>query len=198
MTNKRLDIFLATIFGIGIIVFLYFVLGYEEFQMWAFTRHQNPLSWYIRPLFLLPLCFFAYNRSLAGIFGTILALLTSMIWFDPPSSLNPQAQAFLDMELAYLTRKWDNMTKFMSLFVPITLFLLVYAYWRRNLWFSMVILGQMILTKVVWDFFYGNEMGNSYLLLAVLGVLLWVSIAYFGKRKMESKKISLDDDRTVS
>jgi ABC-type glycerol-3-phosphate transport system substrate-binding protein len=28
----------------------------EEFTTWAWERHHNVLSWYIRPLFLLPFC----------------------------------------------------------------------------------------------------------------------------------------------
>ncbi|WP_386688693.1 hypothetical protein [Lonepinella sp. MS14437] len=48
---------------------------------WVFARHQNPLSWYIRPLFIIPLCWFAYRHSLTGIATTVFALLTSMFWF---------------------------------------------------------------------------------------------------------------------
>ena len=39
----------------------------NELAAWAWARHHNILSWYIRPLFLLPFCFFAYRRSLPGI-----------------------------------------------------------------------------------------------------------------------------------
>ena len=38
----------------------------DEFVAWAWARHHNILSWYVRPLFILPFCFFAYRRSLLG------------------------------------------------------------------------------------------------------------------------------------
>ena len=34
----------------------------DEFVAWAWARHHNILSWYVRPLFILPFCFFAYMR----------------------------------------------------------------------------------------------------------------------------------------
>ena len=43
----------------------------DEFGAWAWDRHHNILSWYIRPLFFLPFCYFAYKRSL---FGMVLTL----------------------------------------------------------------------------------------------------------------------------
>ncbi len=52
--------------------------GLQEFLQWAWARHHNPLSWYIRPLFLLPFCYFAYKRSMWGIALTLLALATSI------------------------------------------------------------------------------------------------------------------------
>ena len=60
-----------------------------EFVAWAWARHHNILSWYVRPLFILPFCFFAYRRSLFGIVLTILALATSMFWFPVPEHSEP-------------------------------------------------------------------------------------------------------------
>jgi hypothetical protein len=31
----------------------------NDFLSWVWARHHNELSWYVRPLFLLPFCFFA-------------------------------------------------------------------------------------------------------------------------------------------
>ena len=42
-------------------------------RAWAWDRHHNSLSWYIRPLFLIPF-YFAYQRSLRAI----------MAWFPAP------------------------------------------------------------------------------------------------------------------
>jgi hypothetical protein len=67
----------------------------EEFLSWAWARHHNPLSWYIRPLFLLPFCYFAYKRSTWGIVLTLFALATSMVWFPEPERPDPRALEFL-------------------------------------------------------------------------------------------------------
>ena len=61
----------------------------NEVAAWAWARHHNILSWYIRPLFLLPFCFFAYRRSLLGIGVTLVALATSMAWFPAPREPEP-------------------------------------------------------------------------------------------------------------
>ncbi len=58
----------------------------HELAAWAWERHHNVLSWYIRPLFLLPFCFFAYRRSVLGIVLTLVALATSMAWFPAPGA----------------------------------------------------------------------------------------------------------------
>jgi hypothetical protein len=65
-----------------------------EFAAWAWARHHNELSWYIRPLFLLPFCYFAYKRSLWGITLTVVALATSMFWFPAPQRADPGRLSF--------------------------------------------------------------------------------------------------------
>jgi hypothetical protein len=70
----------------------------EEFVAWAWERHHNVLSWYIRPHFILPFCLFAYRRSLLGIVLTILALATSMFWFPAPEHASPAVNEMLASE----------------------------------------------------------------------------------------------------
>ena len=72
----------------------------EEFVAWAWARHHNVLSWYVRPLFILPFCYFAYKRSLWGITLTVVALATSMFWFPAPGRVDPGAAEFLAVERA--------------------------------------------------------------------------------------------------
>ncbi|KAA6450302.1 hypothetical protein F8161_19160 [Bacillus cereus] len=73
----------------------------NDFFTWAFERHQNILSWYIRPLFLLPFCYFSYKRNIKGIIITLVALATSMFWFPKPMTGNSKVEAFLEMDYLF-------------------------------------------------------------------------------------------------
>ena len=55
----------------------------NDFLSWVWARHHNELSWYVRPLFLLPFCFFAYRRSAWGIVVTLLVFPTSLFCTAP-------------------------------------------------------------------------------------------------------------------
>src|SRR3712207_9489564 len=59
---------------------------------WAWERHANVLSWYIRPLFALPLAYFSYRRRVSGIVLTLLALATSIAWFPRPDPVQPMVE----------------------------------------------------------------------------------------------------------
>ena len=56
---------------------------------WAWARHHNPLSWYIRPLFILPFCYFAAEERL-GIVITVVAVTSSMFGSQRPPRPNPR------------------------------------------------------------------------------------------------------------
>ena len=46
---------LSILFFLLTLLFIGLLIGNVEFQAWAFTRHQNQLSWYIRPILILPI-----------------------------------------------------------------------------------------------------------------------------------------------
>ena len=165
----------------------------NEFLVWAWERHHNVLSWYIRPLFLLPFCYFAYKRSGKGIVLTLIALATSMFWFPKPEQVDPRVLEFLAMEQAYLTQDWTPIKVLLSLLVPLSLGVLAFAFWKRSLVYGLVILNAMALGKVAWSFYYGDAAGGLAVLAPAMvglvvcnGVILVVAYKVHGSRILQS------------
>src|ERR671916_3175429 len=101
---KRTDVLLSAA-ALGLALFAMMVVAVTgstgEFIAWAWGRHHNVLSWYVRPLFLLPFCYFAYRRSLLGMTLTLIALATSIFWFPAPAELSTAVNEILGAETEY-------------------------------------------------------------------------------------------------
>ncbi|MBX3624826.1 MAG: hypothetical protein KF892_07430 [Rhizobacter sp.] len=123
------------------------LLGFAE---WAWARHHNVLSWYIRPLFLIPFCYFAYRRNLVAVIATLVALLTSMFWFPVPEHVPPGVLAALAAERAYLLSPWSIPKVAVALLVPGMLAALALAFWRRSLVWGAVVVNAIAIAKVSW------------------------------------------------
>jgi hypothetical protein len=157
----------------------------NEFVGWAWERHHNVLSWYIRPLFLLPFCYFAYRRSLWGITLTIVALATSMFWFPAPAQADPRAVEFLAVEREYLTSDWTLWRVLLALLVPIGFSALALAFWRRSLVWGLMVVNAMVLVKLVWSFYFGATSGGLTLLpSALLGLAVCDAVIVYLLRRM--------------
>jgi hypothetical protein len=157
----------------------------DEFAGWAWARHHNELSWYIRPLFLLPFCYFAYKRSLFGIVLTVLALATSMFWFPAPERVDPRAVAFLAVEREYLTGDWPLWKVLLALIVPISFAALAVAFWKRSLVWGLAVINAMVLIKIAWSFYFGDESGGLTLLpSAVVGLAVCDAVVLYVARRM--------------
>ena len=170
---KRTDVILS----IGILVLVLLALALMvatgstgEFVAWAWERHHNVLSWYIRPLFFLPFCYFAYKRSLSGMILTLVALATSMFWFPAPGRLDPMTLEFLAVEREYLTGDWTLAKVLQALLVPISLALGL-VFWKRSIVYGLVLINAMVLVKLVWRFYFGDESGGLTLLPSALAGL---------------------------
>lgn len=160
---------------------------FPTFFEWAFQRHQNQWSWYLRPLFLIPACYFAYRRSLMGIAATVFFLLTSMFWFPEPESVDENVREFLAMEMDYLRSPWDLGKIVFTLLVPISLGALFAAFWKRSLRTGLLVLALIAFAKMSWGVLYGGEAGASIFAPALLGLLLTSAALYLGLRRARAR-----------
>lgn len=181
--RKKTDLVIGLLFALATIIFIVVFLTNDTFFSWAFRRHHNILSWYIRPLFIIPMVIFAFKKSFTGIFASIFALFTSMFWFPAPASNNPLVLEFLAFEMDYLKGEWTTPKIVMSLAVPLFFFMLLTSAWRRNWkWLLGVIIGAAVL-KIIWSVAFSGESGMSILKPAILGLVICIGgLAYFFRR----------------
>lgn len=184
------DKMLAAVFAALSLLFLLIAFTTPAFMEWVFARHENILSWYVRPLFLIPFCLFAFYRSLTGISITVFLLLTSMFWFPQPAETPDAVKEFLAFERAYLLGDWNIAKIVMTLLVPLTMGLLAYSFWRRSLWLGFSTMAAIAVLKSAWSLVFGGESGAAVLIPAGIGLLACCLFIYLGLRFQKSRKRS--------
>jgi hypothetical protein len=131
--------------------------GLNDFLDWAWARHHNPLSWYIRPLFILPFCYFAYKKSVWGITVTLVAVTSSMFWFPAPAAPDPRGAALLAIEREYLGGPLTFSRTILTALIPIWFVMLAWAV-RKLSWVGVAtVIGAGTLLKVGWLFRVGGS-----------------------------------------
>ncbi len=186
--TKKTDYILGVIFAAATVIFILIFLTNDAFFNWAFARHHNVLSWYIRPLFIIPIIFFAFRKSLTGIFTSIFALFTSMFWFSAPETSSPQVITFLAYEMEYLKGAWDAPKIFMTLTVPIFFIALIIAAWRRNWKILIGVVAAAAVLKVIWSIAFSGEAGMSILKPAITGLVVCIVGIFIYKRRQTAKR----------
>jgi hypothetical protein len=159
----------------------------DGFLSWAWERHHNVLSWYIRPLFLLPLAYFAYRRSLSGIVLTLVAIATSMFWFPAPERVDPRVEAFLAFEREWLTGEWTTEKMVLALTVPLIVGVLCLAFWKRSLAWGLVIINAIAVMKMVWGVIDGAGSGWVMLGPALSGLLICNAVVLYAARRVRAR-----------
>jgi hypothetical protein len=160
----------------------------DEFGAWAWERHHNVLSWYIRVLFLLPFCYFAYKRSLFGMVLTLVALATSMFWFPAPERPDPRVLEFLAMEREYLAGEWTTARVLLGLLVPGSLAALAVVFWKRSIIYGLVLINAIVLVKLAWSFYFGDASGGLTLLPSqLLGLAVLNAVVLYVRHRMRKR-----------
>jgi len=155
----------------------------SDFLNWAWARHHNPLSWYIRPLFVLPFCYFAYKRSTWGVALTIVAVLSSKFWFSAPAATDPRAAAFLAVERQYITGPWTLSKVTMTALVPVWFIALAWVFWRRSWLAGFLVINVGALLKVIWSFYFARTSAWSIIPPVGLGALVINGVILYAYRR---------------
>jgi hypothetical protein len=197
--TKRTDAVLA----VGTLALVLLVVGgmvatgtLDEFGAWAWERHHNVLSWYIRALFLLPFCYFAYKHSLFGITLTLVALATSMFWFPAPERPDPRTLEFLAMEREYLTGEWTTAKILLGLLVPGSLVALALAFWKRSVVYGLALINAIVLVKLAWSFYFGDTSGGLTLLPSqLLGLAVLNAVVLYALHRRRKRALPKPSER---
>ena len=131
----------------------------DGFLSWVWARHHNELSWYVRPLFLLPFCFCAYRRSLTGIVATLLVFPTSLFWFPAPENPSARVEGYLAWERQFLLEGSVVARVALVLLVVAFFAALAAAFWKRSWLWGLAVLNAGTLLKVIWSVAFGGAVG---------------------------------------
>jgi hypothetical protein len=152
-------------------------MEFQEILDWTFQRHLNPLSWYIRPIFLIILVYFAYKRSWKGVAITFVLMMSSMVWFPAPERINSQMQAILEYEHMLLSNPVSAV--FTIALMMVFMVLIVMAFWKRSLKFGLIILNITLIGKVILSLIFTGENGWAPLGNTIFGLILVNGIGWF-------------------
>ena len=176
---------IALLFLILTSIFLSVFMINQTFFDWVFDRHHNQWSWYIRPIFLIPFCFFAYKRNWTGISITIFCLFTSMFWFSRPEVVSENVKTFLQFEKDWLYSYWDYKKILLILTVPLSFFGLGLAFWKRSLAAGLGVVTLMATGKIVWSLQNAGESGKSIIVPAIVGLIICSGLIFIGFKMAE-------------
>lgn len=160
----------------------------SDFLTWAWARHHNILSWYIRPIFVLPFIYFAYKRSWMGLVITVIALFTSMFWFPAPAVPDPAVEKFLQVEKDYILGEWNLSKGLWTMTIPAFFFFLALAFWKRSWWWGVAVINLAALGKIAWSVRSAGEAGWTTVTPALIGMLVCDAAVYLGVKFIHNRQ----------
>jgi hypothetical protein len=159
---------------------------FEAFWNWAWDRHHNMLSWAVRSVMLLPFIYFSFRRNWKGVVVAIILIATNFFWFPMPAQPDPQAIEFLEAEMAFVNSPWTLEKVLLTLSIPVSLFLLGFALWKRSLLAGLLILDAIFVTKAITSVNM-DESGWALVPFLVIGLVLFNAVILLGVRWIHNR-----------
>ena len=156
-----------------------------EFLEWAWPRHLNPISWYIRPLFFLPIAYFCWTRRPVALTVTIVAMLSSFFWFPAPApgEIDPKIAGVLEMEKElFADPTW--VTWVTLPLIPALIAGLCAAFWQRSIGWGLVVINGGLAVKILWTVANSGADGLATVLPLGLGAVVMTAVIVVVARRL--------------
>ena len=146
---------------------------------WIWNRHQNQFSWYSRPLFIIPACYYAYRQKLGFVIGIMVLLGSSLFWFAPPAEVSETISGYLDWERQMFFNA-NNRIPLIVLSVSVLIFLLLlfYSFWQKSFWMGLLVLNIGNLLKIGVSVFFGEDAGMASIVPTLSSILILNLLAF--------------------
>lgn len=180
--DKVVLCFVGLVLLYSLILLLHAFFNGVDIGNWIWDRHQNQFSWYSRPLFIIPACYYAYHRKIWHVISFMLLLATSLFWFPAPLQVSPKVIAYLEWEKQLFFTNDSFVPLFLlSSVVVLFLFCLFYSFWHRNPWLGLILINVGTILKVIVSIVLGKDLGmaaivpslSSMAIINVVAFLVW-------------------------
>lgn len=161
-------------------------VDFQEMVHWAFERHLNPLSWYIRPIFMILLAYMAYKRSWKGIIITSILMMSSMVWFPAPDQIDPQMYEVLKYEKQLFSHPLSGTLAVLALLASIVL--LCFVFWKRSLKLGWIVCNVVLIGKLVLSLVFTGKNGWGPLGTILFGLVMVNGIGLYIFRRRKAKR----------
>ena len=140
---------------------------------------MNPLSWVLRPLFLVGFFYGVYLHDWLYISICFIGVTTSWFWFPPPKKNFAHTGELIDAEIDYLRkpfrgRKAIELTLGIAAIVWATV-----AFWQLKALTGIIILQALLVYKLVWVVELARKASwvpavLIFIIVAILSAMAWV------------------------
>lgn len=128
---------------------------------------------------------FSYRRQILGIFVSILALFSSMIWLPVPRRTLPLVKEFLTYEREFLQAGLTGENLFFAFLVLSFFILLIRATWLHSWKMVGLILVVTAFLKIIWSYVDSGQAGLRIIQPALIGlVVCLLAISFLKKEKI--------------
>ena len=112
---------------------------FNTFADWAWARHHNEWSWYIRGFIIIAFCGAAWRRHLPALVGLAIFFPVSAVIFPAPQTPKPYVVTFLETERTLLeSLSFPEMMLFLVTVIAF-LWILAAAFWHRSLFYGLLV-----------------------------------------------------------
>lgn len=119
-----------------------------------------------------------------------------MFWFPKPTTVDPNVEKFLAMEMDYLFGEWNVVKVLLSSTVPLTMYAFAYAFWRHSWKYGLLVINLIAILKILWSLYEGDGSGIAVILPAFIGLVVCNLVIWIAYRvvKERNKDKSTDNN----